>query len=68
MKYGEYLKAHLTPEWSSQYLLYEDLKDLLYDLVKRSSSMDGEFFEVKTKDFLFLFQIEFSFVKKKHRK
>lgn len=62
MKYGEYLKAHLTPEWSSQYILYEDLKDLLYDLVKRSPSMSGEFFEVKQKQKQKMFSFKLNLV------
>lgn len=35
MKYGEYLRTHLTPEWSSQYLSYEDMKDMLTDVMNK---------------------------------
>jgi SPX domain protein involved in polyphosphate accumulation len=35
MKYGEYLRTHLTPEWSSQYLSYEDMKDMLTDTINK---------------------------------
>ncbi|PFX33295.1 xenotropic and polytropic retrovirus receptor 1-like [Stylophora pistillata] len=30
MKFTEHLGAHLTPEWRSQYIRYEQLKDVLY--------------------------------------
>ncbi|CAF3163840.1 unnamed protein product [Rotaria sp. Silwood2] len=29
MKFGEHLTAHVTPEWSSQYIEYEYMKELL---------------------------------------
>ncbi|CAF3580367.1 unnamed protein product [Rotaria sordida] len=29
MKFGEHLTAHMTPEWSSQYIEYEYMKELL---------------------------------------
>jgi SPX domain protein involved in polyphosphate accumulation len=35
MKYGEYLRTHLTPEWSSQYLSYEDMKDMLTNVMNK---------------------------------
>lgn len=31
MKFTEHLSAHLTPEWRSQYIRYEQLKEVLYD-------------------------------------
>lgn len=31
MKFTEHLGAHLTPEWRSQYIRYEQLKEVLYD-------------------------------------
>ena len=34
MKFGEHLLLHLTPEWISQYISYEELKEALYSLQK----------------------------------
>lgn len=33
MKFGEQLASHLTPEWRKQYIRYEELKSLLYELM-----------------------------------
>jgi SPX domain protein involved in polyphosphate accumulation len=33
MKFGEQLASHLTPEWRKQYIRYEELKALLYDIM-----------------------------------
>uniref|UniRef100_A0A0N5AD05 SPX domain-containing protein n=1 Tax=Syphacia muris TaxID=451379 RepID=A0A0N5AD05_9BILA len=33
MKFGEQLSSHLTPEWRKQYIHYEELKSLLYELL-----------------------------------
>lgn len=33
MKFGEQLASHLTPEWRKQYIRYEELKSLLYDMM-----------------------------------
>ncbi|CEF67600.1 Xenotropic and polytropic retrovirus receptor 1 [Strongyloides ratti] len=32
MKFGEQLSSHLTPEWRKQYICYDDLKAILYDV------------------------------------
>uniref|UniRef100_A0AC35TPQ4 SPX domain-containing protein n=1 Tax=Rhabditophanes sp. KR3021 TaxID=114890 RepID=A0AC35TPQ4_9BILA len=32
MKFGEQLASHLTPEWRKQYIRYEELKSILYDI------------------------------------
>ncbi len=36
MKFGEYLLAHITPEWSSQYIEYEYMKELLAQAVAKA--------------------------------
>jgi hypothetical protein len=36
MKFGEHLLAHLTPEWTSQYINYEYMKDLLAQSVSEA--------------------------------
>lgn len=35
MRFGEYLQRHLTPEWCSQYIPYEDMKDILTDVMNK---------------------------------
>jgi hypothetical protein len=44
MKFGEHLLVELTPEWSSQYINYEYLKELLAQSVNEAplSVNDGE--------------------------
>ncbi len=42
MKFAEHLAAHLTPEWTSQYIRYEDMKDILYAL-EQDAPIDGSF-------------------------
>lgn len=33
MKFGEQLASHLTPEWRKQYIRYEELKSILYEIM-----------------------------------
>lgn len=33
MKFGEQLSSHLTPEWRKQYIRYEALKSMLYEIM-----------------------------------
>lgn len=33
MKFGEQLASHLTPEWRKQYIRYEELKSMLYNIM-----------------------------------
>ncbi|VDO14550.1 unnamed protein product, partial [Brugia timori] len=33
MKFGEQLSSHLTPEWRKQYIRYEALKSMLYEMI-----------------------------------
>ena len=40
MKYGEYLRTHLTPEWSSQYISYEEMKEMLTDVMNKIPPID----------------------------
>ncbi len=63
MKFGEYLRMHLTPEWCSQYIAYEDMKDMLTEAISKIPSisknnpsfsreeyfrhLDEEFFQVR---------------------
>ena len=34
MKFAEHLLAHITPEWRRQYIVYEDMKTMLYEAVE----------------------------------
>jgi SPX domain protein involved in polyphosphate accumulation len=40
MKFGEHLRMHLTPEWSSQYIAYEDMKELFMEVISKTPSID----------------------------
>uniref|UniRef100_A0A915PT59 SPX domain-containing protein n=1 Tax=Setaria digitata TaxID=48799 RepID=A0A915PT59_9BILA len=55
MKFGEQLSSHLTPEWRKQYIRYEALKSMLYEMMaglptdlevreQYTSQMDEKFF------------------------
>ena len=41
MKFGEQLAGHLTPEWRKQYIRYEELKSLLYQMLLEAPT-EGE--------------------------
>ena len=41
MKLAEHLAAHITPEWTSQYIRYEEMKEILYAL-EQESPIDGK--------------------------
>ncbi|CAF2688139.1 unnamed protein product [Rotaria sp. Silwood2] len=36
MKFAEHLSAHVTPEWNSQYIRYDDMKELLAQAVAKA--------------------------------
>lgn len=36
MKFAEHLSAHITPEWRKQYILYEDMKEKLYEALEEA--------------------------------
>ncbi|KAI1721402.1 EXS family domain-containing protein [Ditylenchus destructor] len=38
MKFGEQLSSHLTPEWRKQYIRYEELKSMLYNIMLEAPS------------------------------
>jgi len=40
MKFAEHLSAHITPEWRKQYILYEEMKNILYNAVERQPSSE----------------------------
>jgi len=40
MKFGEQLASHLTPEWRKQYIRYEELKTMLYNVVVEAPTED----------------------------
>jgi SPX domain protein involved in polyphosphate accumulation len=39
MKFGKYLRANLTPEWSSQFIGYDELKDVLTAAIEKAQSL-----------------------------
>ena len=38
--FEEYLRMNLTPEWCSQYIAYEDMKEWLVDIVHKAPSFN----------------------------
>ena len=40
MKFAEHLLAHITPEWRRQYIVYEDMKTMLYEAVENLPSIE----------------------------
>ncbi|PAA61374.1 hypothetical protein BOX15_Mlig009059g1, partial [Macrostomum lignano] len=43
MKFAEHLQAHLTPEWRTQYIDYDELKDFCYKCVEEAASKEDEY-------------------------
>jgi SPX domain protein involved in polyphosphate accumulation len=41
MKFGEYLRNNLTSEWSSQYIEYDDMKELFSDIIAKAPLIDA---------------------------
>ena len=39
MKFAEHLSAHVTPEWNSQYIRYDDMKELLARAVSKAEPL-----------------------------
>lgn len=42
MKFAEHLSAHVTPEWNSQYIRYDDMKELLAQAVSKAQPFVDE--------------------------
>ena len=42
MKFAEHLSAHVTPEWNSQYIRYDDMKELLAQAVIKAQPFVDE--------------------------
>lgn len=40
MKFAEHLLAHITPEWRRQYIIYEDMKTMLYEAVENMPTIE----------------------------
>lgn len=40
MKFAEHLLAHITPEWRRQYIVYEDLKTMLYEAIENMPTVE----------------------------
>lgn len=65
MKFAEHLSAHVTPEWTSQYIRYDEMKELLAQAIAKAQPfvddsenvfreqfflrVDEHFFQVKEK-------------------
>ncbi len=44
MKFAERLSAHITPEWQTQYIKYDEMKDFLYHYEENAPIQDGNCF------------------------
>lgn len=42
MKFAEHLSAHITPEWTSQYIRYDDMKEILAQAVAKAQPFVDE--------------------------
>ena len=40
MKFAEHLGAHITPEWRKQYIVYEEMKSMLYSALEQAPSAE----------------------------
>ena len=40
MKFTQHLTSHLTPEWKKYYVHYEELKEMIYEMVRLQSLDD----------------------------
>lgn len=40
MKFAEHLLAHITPEWRRQYIVYEDMKTMLYEAIESMPTLE----------------------------
>ena len=41
MKFAVHLNAHITPEWRTQYVAYDDLKEMLYFALEKQPNLDS---------------------------
>ncbi len=64
MKFGEYLRMHLTSEWSSQYISYEDMKKMLTDVVNKASAINETHQSLSRQEYFLLADEEFCQVRK----
>ncbi len=64
MKFGEYLRMHLTSEWSSQYISYEDMKKMLTDVVNKASTINETHQSLSRQEYFLLADEEFCQVRK----
>ncbi len=71
MKFAEHLSAHVTPEWNSQYIRYDDMKELLAQAIAKAQPfadesdnilreqffirVDEHFFQVRISSSIFIF-------------
>jgi SPX domain protein involved in polyphosphate accumulation len=65
MKFGEYLRMHLTSEWSSQYISYEDMKKMLTDVVNKASAINETHQSLSRQEYFLLADEEFCQVRRK---
>ena len=59
MKFAEHLSAHVTPEWNSQYIRYDDMKELLAQAVAKAQPFVDDSDNILREQFFFLFDEHF---------
>ena len=64
MKFGLHLSAHLTPEWSCQYIEYEYMKELLEQATAKAPNVVDNDDHVLREQFFLEVDIEFFQVRK----
>ncbi|CAF1331126.1 unnamed protein product [Adineta ricciae] len=53
MKFAEHLSAHVTPEWNSQYIRYDDMKELLAQAVAKAQPFVDDSDNILREQFFF---------------
>lgn len=51
MKFAEHLSAHVTPEWNSQYIRYDEMKELLAQAISKAQPYVDESDNVQREQF-----------------
>ena len=67
MKFGEHLRSHLTPEWYSQYLAYEEMKDMFMKTVNKIPQTSKTDLNFSRDDYFLLADDEFFAVRTSSR-
>jgi SPX domain protein involved in polyphosphate accumulation len=67
MKFAEHLSAHVTPEWNSQYIRYDEMKELLAQAVAKAQPFVDESDNILREQFFLRVDEHFFQVKYSHK-